>query len=236
MACKAWPGLKGSFKDMDTKFFSMSNPNLPKAMYASDRTFVVDSGASFHLIGHNKLTQKEQATVRTVEEPFRIQSANGTITVKEEARIYVPALEIWIWAQLVEDCPAVLSLGTLCGKQGWNYEWKSGDHPTMSKGSKSITLTPHHDVPMILSSQESENSEDSTEDTSSSSACGGRPHAQEKGEETPAEAEERNAEGDLSLDQSPSTTTTSQETSKIKPTQTSSEECTTQEKRDEHKK
>ena len=59
-----------------------------------------------------------------MDEPFRIQSANGTITVEEEAQIHVPALNIWIWAQLVEDCPAVLSLGTLCGKQGWNYEWK----------------------------------------------------------------------------------------------------------------
>ena len=124
MACKAWHGLQGRFKDMDTKFFSVNIPSLPKAMYASDRTFVVDSGASFHLIGYNKLTKSERATVRTVKEPFSIQSANGTITVKEEAQIYVPALEIWIWAQLVEDCPAVLSLGTLCSKQGWNHEWK----------------------------------------------------------------------------------------------------------------
>ena len=95
-----------------------------------------------------------------MDEPFRVQSANGTITVEEEAQIHVPALNIWIWAQLVEDCPAVLSLGTLCGKQGWNYEWKNGDHPTMSKGPTSITLTPHHDVPMIFSAQKNEDSED----------------------------------------------------------------------------
>ena len=124
MACKSWHGLRGDFIDMDIRFFSIKDPTIPKAMYASDRTFVLDSGASYHLIGYNKLTEKEKATIRPVDEPFRVQSANGTITVEEEAQIHVPALNIWIWAQLVEDCPAVLSLGTLCGKQGWSYEWK----------------------------------------------------------------------------------------------------------------
>ena len=111
-------------------------------------------------------------------EPFRIQSANGTITVEEEAQIHVPALNIWIWAQLVEDCPAVVSLGILCGKQGWNYEWKNGDLPTMSKGSTSIALTPHHDVPMIFAAKKNENSEESSAESTSPSSCKGRPCAQ----------------------------------------------------------
>ena len=123
IACEA-KGRWEKFQDMDEKFFTIKDPILPKILYASDRTFVLDSGASYHLIGLNKLTEKEKATIRPVDEPFRIQSANGAITVEEEAQIYVPALDIWIWAQLLEDCPAVLSLGILCSKQGWNYEWK----------------------------------------------------------------------------------------------------------------
>ena len=175
MACSAH-NRREKFKDMDEKFFFFfKDPTLPKILYAPDRTFVIDFGASYHLIGHNKLTEKEKATIRPVADPFSIQSANGTITVTEEAQIHVPALNIWIWAQLVEDCPAVLSLGILCGKQGWNYEWRNGDHPTMSKGSTNITLTPHHDVPMIFAAQTDENAERSTLGSTSSSSCQGRP-------------------------------------------------------------
>ena len=121
----------------------------------------------------------------------------------------------------MEDCPAVLSLGTLCGKQGWSYEWKNGDHPTMTKGSTSITLTPHHDVPMIFSAKKSESPEDSTADPSSSRSCEGRPYAEDSGGQPPTEAEEP----------SQSSTTTSQETSTTAPSQSSSDEGSTQERR-----
>ena len=189
IACSA-NNRREKFNDMDEDFF-FTDPALPKILYASDRNFIIDSGASYHLIGLNKLTEEEKTTIRSVKEPFHIQSANGTLTITEEAHVRVPALNIWIWAQLVEECPAVLSLGILCGKQGWSYEWKSGGQPTMSKGSKSITLTPHHDVPMIFTSQSDKEqepkSEESTRDNSWQERscppdCGGRPSAEAENE------------------------------------------------------
>ena len=51
----------------------------------------------------------------------------------------------------------------------------------MSKGSTSITLTPHHDVPMIFAAKVNEDSEDSPAPSTSASSCQGRPCAQECG-------------------------------------------------------
>ena len=48
---------------MDANFFYFKDPALPKILYASDRNFVLDSGASYHLIGYNMLTEEEKATV-----------------------------------------------------------------------------------------------------------------------------------------------------------------------------
>ena len=147
-------------KIMDASFFNTMDPeknsmdkSQPNALYAASRSFVIDSGASFHLIGYNQLTPKEKGSVRTIAEPFRIQSANGTVVVDKEVQIFVPALNASVWAQLMDNCPAVLSLGILCSKQGWNYEWRFGHNPTLSKGTRRITLTPHHDVPMVFAAR-----------------------------------------------------------------------------------
>ena len=70
----------------------------------------------------------------------------------------------------------------------------------MSKGSTSITLTPHHDVPMIFAAKANEDSEDSPAVSTSSSSCQGRPCAQECG-------------GRLSAESTQSSSSTSQESS-----------------------
>ena len=139
-------------KTMDPEKNSMTEPK-PNALYAATRPFVIDSGASYHLIGYNQLTEKEKGSIRPIKVPFRIQSANGIIIVDKEVHIFVPALNVSVWAQLMQDCPAVLSLGILCSRQGWTYEWQTGKNPTLSKGSRRITLTPHHDVPMVFAAR-----------------------------------------------------------------------------------
>ena len=151
----------GKFDDTDVSFFKIPDPEknsnaepLLTAAYAARRSFVIDSGASHHLIGFNKLTPKEKGSIRSIAEPQRLQSANGIVTVDKEVHIFVPALNMSVWAQLIDDCPAILSLGVLCSKQGWTYEWQSGQDPTLSKGTKKITLTQVHDVPMVFAARQ----------------------------------------------------------------------------------
>ena len=116
-----------------------------------------------------------------------------------------------IWAQLMNDCPPVLSLGILCTKQGWTYEWQNGKLPILSKGTKMITLTPNHDVPMIFAartetqnvnmdearaaadsiaagSDEGRPSASQNEESTSEPLHGDQPSASSSGEEPPAVA------------------------------------------------
>ena len=65
----------GKFEDLDDTFFKPKDPIKPSALHASDRSFVLDSGASYHLIGYNKLTEKRKslnkANQRTFSHPER---------------------------------------------------------------------------------------------------------------------------------------------------------------------
>ena len=98
---RAWQMAKslnkgmGEFDDTDASFFkildpeknSMTEPTL-KAIYAARRSFVIDSGASNHLIGYSKLTPKEKGSIRPIAEPQRLQSANGIVSVDKEVHVF----------------------------------------------------------------------------------------------------------------------------------------------------
>ena len=50
----------------------------------------------------------------------------------EEAQVYVYDLDLFATVQLLEDAPAVLSLGKLCEEHGKPYEWTSGQKPHLT--------------------------------------------------------------------------------------------------------
>ena len=41
-------------------------------------------------------------------------TANGEVQTNEEAQVYVPDLDLFVKVQILDDMPAVLSLGKLC--------------------------------------------------------------------------------------------------------------------------
>ena len=76
------------------------------------------------MIGEKELHESERATIRKVKEPFLIQTAHGIVPCDKEARIYVHDLNVWVWAGLSEDSPAVLSMGLLCKSMGFSFSWE----------------------------------------------------------------------------------------------------------------
>ena len=115
----------------------------------SGRKYIIDSGASLHMISESSLLSSEKETIRPMVNPRRIQTANGIIEVNREAYVYVEDLEIWVWAMLVVDSPAVISLGVLCQEYGFTYLWKAGQRPKLSKGSKVIYCVTENFVPAV---------------------------------------------------------------------------------------
>ena len=58
--------------------------------------------------------------------PTTVITANGEVQTHEEATVYVKELDIFLTVNVLEDTPAVLSLGKLCDEHGYSYEWING--------------------------------------------------------------------------------------------------------------
>ena len=106
-------------------FFSPSeNGCLPAStLKAEEREFVVDSGASMHMISTKDSNDAEMDTLTKSCSPAIVITANGEVQTHEEATAYVKELDIFLTMKVLENTPAVSSLGKLCDENGYSYEW-----------------------------------------------------------------------------------------------------------------
>ena len=61
--------------------------------------------------------------------PTIVITANGEVHTHEEATVHVKELDTLLIMKVLEDTPAVLSLGKLCDENGNSYEWINGQKP-----------------------------------------------------------------------------------------------------------
>ena len=115
-----------------TTFFSLwencclpapSNPKL------KEREFVVDSGASMHMISKKDLNSAEMDTLTKSCSPTIVITANVEVQTHEVATVSVKELDIFVTMKVLENTPTVLSLGKLCDENGYSYEWINGQKP-----------------------------------------------------------------------------------------------------------
>ena len=71
---------------------------------------MVDSGASMHMVSKRDLNPAELETRRTSRSPTTVIAANGEVRKREET-VYVKELDPFVKVILLEETPAVLSLG-----------------------------------------------------------------------------------------------------------------------------
>ena len=91
-----------------------------------EREFVVVSGARMHMVSRKDRNSAELETVRISKNPTTVMTANGEVLTKEEAIVYVRELDLCLTVMLLEDTPAVPSLGKLCEDHGYTFHWTSG--------------------------------------------------------------------------------------------------------------
>ena len=104
-------------------FFSLSeNRCLPAStLKPEEREFVVDSGASMHKISKKDLSEAEMDTLTKSCSPTIVITASGEVQTHEEATAYVKELDIFLTMKVLENTPAVLSLGKLFDENGRFY-------------------------------------------------------------------------------------------------------------------
>ena len=133
-------------------FFSPSeNRCLPAStLKPEEREFVVDSGESMHMISKKDLSDAEMDTLTKSCSPTIVITANGEVQTHEEAIVYVKELEKFLTMKVLDNTPAVLSLGKLCDENGYSYEWINGQKPHLIKNGIRIICNTESFVPIVV--------------------------------------------------------------------------------------
>ena len=64
--------------------------------------------------------------------------------------MYVKELDIFLTMKVLENTPAVLSLGKLCDENGYSYEWINGQKPHLIKNGIRIPCNTENFVPIVV--------------------------------------------------------------------------------------
>ena len=90
--------------------------------------------------------------------PTIVRTANGEVQTHEEATVYVKELDIFLTMKVLENTPAVLSLGKLCDENGHSYEWINGQKPHLIKNGIRIICNTENFVLIVVSGLSSSSS------------------------------------------------------------------------------
>ena len=145
-----WPKNVLKLKEHErATFFSLSeNRCLPAStLKPEEREFVVDSGASMHMISKKDLNSAQMDTLTKSCSPAIVITANGEVQTHKEATVYVKELDIFLTMIVLENTPAVLSLGKLCDENWYSYEWINGQKPHLIKNGIRIPCNTENFVP-----------------------------------------------------------------------------------------
>ena len=101
--------------------------------------------------------------------PTIVITANEEVQTHEEATVYVKELVIFLIMKVLENTPAVLSLGKFCDENGYSYECINGQKQHLIKNGIRIICSTENFVPIVVPglSSSSSGSDSSTSKTPS---------------------------------------------------------------------
>ena len=77
-------------------------------------------------------------------------TANGEVQTHEEAQVFVHDLNLFATVQLLDEPPAVLSLGKICEDRGYSCEWVSGQKRRLTKEEKTFIWKTDNFVHLVV--------------------------------------------------------------------------------------
>ena len=167
----AWRLAKRILKLKEKKKAAFFSPSenwwlpAPSSLKHEEREFVVDPGASVHMISKKDLNSSEMDNLTKSCSPTIVITANGEVQTHEEAILYVKELDMFLTMKVLEETPAVLSLGKLSDEHGYSCKWINGQKPHLMKNGIRIQCNTENFVPIVgpgLSTSPSSNVPSST--------------------------------------------------------------------------
>ena len=121
-----------------------------------------------HMVSKKDFNSAEMYTLTKSCSPTIVIKANGEVQTHEEATVYVKELDIFLIMKVLENTPAVLSLGKLCDENGYSCGWINGQKPHLIKNGTRTQCHTENFVPIVvpgLSASSSSGSDQSTSRT-----------------------------------------------------------------------
>ena len=147
----AWKYIKFQGARQSNILLTFGNRCLPASnLKLEEREFVVDSVASMHMISKKDLSFAEMDLLTKSCSPTIVITANGEVQTYEEATRCVKELYIFLTMKVLENTPAVLSLGKLCDESGYSYEWINGRKPHLIKDGIRIICNTENFFPIVV--------------------------------------------------------------------------------------
>ena len=151
----AWKLAKSVLKLKEHERATFFSPSENRCLPASnlkpeEREFVVDTDTSMNMISKKDLNDAEMDTLTKSCSPTIVITANGEVQTHEEATVYVKELDIFLTMKVLEDTPAILSLGKLCNENGYSNEWINGQKPHLIKNGIRIPCNTENFVPIVV--------------------------------------------------------------------------------------
>ena len=105
-------------------------------MQPKKRMYIVDQGASLHMMRLSLLNHREKKTIRQSINILDFQTTNGIVVAETQAKVYIKELGAHQWIRLVKDSPSVLSLGRRSNELRYAYSWPSRKTPKLKNVRK----------------------------------------------------------------------------------------------------
>ena len=146
----------------------------PSSKKPEEREFVVDSGAPMHMLRTNLIPFESPGTPQRLSQPMR------KCKQMRKHRYMFHDLDLFVTVQLLDDTPAVLSLGKLCEEHGYTYERASGQKPHLTKQGINILYQTENFVPLVVPGLSSNSGTSSTSLPQDSSRTSSSPATERK--------------------------------------------------------
>ena len=105
---------------------TMNGEACPASQQAAGRSFLVDSGASYHLIGRNYINNAERRSIRPAKFSIRLNTAAEQVEADEVVDLYVHSLgRSFTFYLLSDDMQPVLSMGQLADDFDFHGEYST---------------------------------------------------------------------------------------------------------------
>ena len=119
-----------------------------------------------HMISKKDLNSAELETVTTSRSLTTVITANGEVQTNEEAAVNAKELGFFLTMKVLENTPAVLSLGKFCDENGYSYEWINGQKPHLIENGIQIQCNTEIFVPIVVPGLSASSSSGSYQSTS----------------------------------------------------------------------